>query len=111
MPLSALKTDWTLDEALAVKGPTGHTTTTQLWAHIARLRRANGDTAGAARARRAAHTSAFCVTLDASRARQVREHKRAEAAAEQAQRVEDAKAALARYEAQRVARTAARPSA
>ena len=59
------KTEWTLEEALAVKGPTSHTTDAQLWAHVARLRKRKGDTAGAARATLAASTAKFCVTLSA----------------------------------------------
>ena len=104
MPLSAGKTAWTLEEALAIKGPTSHTTTAQLWTHIARLRRAKGDTAGAARARLAASTAAYSVTLDATRARQVRAAKRAEAAAVQATKVEEAKAQVVRYASIRAAR-------
>ena len=65
------KTEWTLEEALAVKG-TSHTTDAQLWAHVARLRKRNGDTAGAARATLAASTAKFCVTLSARRAREER---------------------------------------
>ena len=70
------KTEWTLAEALAVKGPTSHTTDAQLWAHVARLRKRKGDTAGAARATLAASTAKFCVTLSARRAREERAAKR-----------------------------------
>ena len=70
------KTEWTLEEALAVKGRTSHTTDAQLWAHVARLRKRNGDTAGAARATLAASTAKFCVTLSARRAREERAAKR-----------------------------------
>ena len=66
------KTEWTLEEALAVKGPTSHTTDAQLWAHIARLRKRQGDTAGAARATLAASTAKYCVTLSARWARDKR---------------------------------------
>lgn len=69
MPLSAGKTAWTLEEALAIKGPTSRTTNAQLCAHVARLRRAKGDTAGAARARVSATAAAYSVTLAAAIAR------------------------------------------
>ena len=74
------KTEWTLEEALAVKGPT---TDVQLWAHVARLRKRQGDTAGAARATLAASTAKYCVTLSARWARE----ERAEAVAARAVRV------------------------
>ena len=81
------KTEWTLEEALAIKGPTSHTSNAQLWAHIARLRKRQGDTAGAARAILAASTAKYCVTLSATRAREERAAKRAEAVAARAVRV------------------------
>ena len=67
-----IKTDWTLDEALAVTGPTGHTTSAQLWTHLARLRKAKGDTIGADRAKLAAATAKYSASLAARRNRQQR---------------------------------------